>query len=243
MAGVELDRPASEEDLYLDRGRPVPPWRPILQGDVFEGIVIPGVDDHSHLMISTHACTMRGARGRLKPKLKAIPVHRSTQVVRLEDWATRFFRVFPLPQLDEDEPGQFYAARLDEVGMVATDMLAFDRRVACLSEQGLWLFQQRLVVADTRTCLSLHTLEEAATEVLEEAELLERWNEQLAHRRVQSGETLHEALAAETEAFEDLLGPPRDNTIRARLHDAITRPSARRDVLAEIDRRCEAAGA
>jgi hypothetical protein len=239
---LQLDRPASADDLYLDRGQPVEPWRPIFQGDVFQDVPLPGVEDFSHVLVSTHACTMRGAGGALKPKLKAIPVAPTQRQIRLEEWPRRHLRVLPLQGLDEDHPEQLYLARLDEVGMVASDDLDLDQRVACLSEQGLWLFQQRLVACDTRTHVKLDTLEEASRLVLEEAELLERWSETLARRRVDAGEERAEALAAEAEEFDAFLGPQRSDTLRARLNDPVTRPAARREVLAEIARRRDALG-
>jgi hypothetical protein len=242
VPGLQLDRPASADELYLDRGQPVEPWRPIMQGDVFQDVPLPGVEDFSHVLVSTHACTMRGARGALKPKLKAIPVVPTQQQIRLEEWPTRHFRVFPLHRLDENDPAQLYLARLDEVGMVASDDLDLDLRVACLSEQGLWLFQQRLVACDTRTRVKLDTLEDASRQVLEEAELLERWSETLTRRRVEAGEERAEALAAEAEEFDTFLGPSRSDSIRARLNDPVTRPAARREVLAEIARRRDALG-
>jgi len=234
---LALDRPATEDDLYLDRGQPVEPWRPILQGDVFEGVRLPGVDDHTHLIVSTHACTMRGRGGALKPKLKAIPVVASSQSIDLEDWVSGHFRRFPLHRLSEAEPDRLYVARLDEVGMVVTEELDLDRRIACLSEQGLFLFQQRLVFCDTRTHVKLDTLAAASSGVLEEAELLERWNESLAQPRVAAGEGRAAALRAEAEAFDAFLGPPSGNTLRARLNDPVTRPAARREVFGEIARR------
>ncbi len=65
---AELESPESAEELYRYRGRDVVLARPIFQGDVFEHVEIPGLDDGPGLaMVMTHPCTMRGKGGLLRP--------------------------------------------------------------------------------------------------------------------------------------------------------------------------------
>lgn len=55
-----LDQPESPSDLYQARGSEVTPHRPLMTGDVFEGVAIPGVDDGAGLgMLLAHPCSMR----------------------------------------------------------------------------------------------------------------------------------------------------------------------------------------
>ena len=98
-----LDRPQDAESVYIERGEPVPPWRPVMQGDVFAGITIPNAREHGAVLLVTHPCTMRGAAGALKPILQAAPVV-SYQDVPLDGWRSGHFRVLPLPELRNDQP-------------------------------------------------------------------------------------------------------------------------------------------
>src|SRR4051812_2831930 len=197
-----LDRPAESGDLYIDRGTPVPPWRPVMQGDVFEGITVPNADPHDAFLIPTHPCTRRGGGEPLTPVLQAAPVV-DYRPAPLEHWTNRHYRVFPLPDLT---PGRPKAARLGEAGLICTTRLDLNRPVAILSEDGILLFQQRFVFCLTRAKISLARLDEASRHVLDEAELLEDWNEALARTRVTGGEPLEEALSGEAEEFDAFLG-------------------------------------
>lgn len=59
----DLDKPETDDDLYLARGEEVPPARPLMTGDVFAGITIPGVSDEPAAgMAVTHPCSMRERR-------------------------------------------------------------------------------------------------------------------------------------------------------------------------------------
>lgn len=226
-----LDRPESADDLYLDRGDPTEPWRPIMQGDVFTGVVIPHARDHEAIQITTHPCTMRGAQGRLKPVLQAAPVV-NYQQVPLENWRTGHLRVLPLPDLQGADSAP-RAALFDQVGLFLTDELDLDRRLACLSDEGILLLQQRFVCCLTRVNLKLSTLDVASRHVLEEAELLEEWNETLARPRVGDGEDLASVLEDEAAEFDALLSAG-DPQLRLGLLDPATRAQVRRAVRQEI---------
>jgi hypothetical protein len=51
---LSLDRPASADELYLARGDEVEPYRPVLTGDVFSGVSIPGVPHDDLGMVISH---------------------------------------------------------------------------------------------------------------------------------------------------------------------------------------------
>lgn len=151
---VELDSPGSAEDLYLDRGAPVEPWRPIMTGDVFAGVQIPGCDEHELVMILAHPCSLR--RGvKLVDRVQALPVVPHPDI-SLDAWKGHY-RVLPLPEL-KGEGTDAYAARLSEFGMVASSELELDKRLSCLAELGIVLLQQRFFHNQSRVKVARDTL-------------------------------------------------------------------------------------
>ena len=231
-----LTRPGSIDEIYLERGD-VSPHRPVLQGDVFKGIVIPGVGlEHDLIAVAMHPCTMR--RGpHLVDRVKAHPVT-AHENVDLERWGDSYFRVYPLPELRD---GQNCAVRFDEVGMIPALELRRERRVATLSDRGILLFQQRQVFADTRAVISIETLGLASAAVLAEAELLEEWNEHLVTDS--ENDELEAALRHQAVEFDTYLGATTEKTtLREMLRDEHSRSAVRKAVRAEVRRRVAAAG-
>jgi len=223
-----LTIPGSVEELYIARDGETT-CRPQLQGDVFSGITIPGVGlPHDYAMIASHPCTMR--RGpRLVERVKMIPVT-TYQDVQLDRWTDSHFRVCPLPEL---VGGQNFAARFDEIGMVASAELALDKRVAVLSKHGILLLQQRLIFCDTRVAVKIPTLQKASAAVFAEAELLEEWNEAFADDL-----TDVDALEREAVEFDEFLKTDQSgSTLRAMLTDEHRRSSVRKAVREEIKMR------
>lgn len=235
---MRLDRPASIDHLYLDRGDPADPWRPIMSGDVFSGVEIPGVDEHELVLLISHPCSMRRGPD-LIPRLQALPVVTHAGI-SLEQWETGFFRVFPLPDLVADDGNRHYAARLTEFGMVASDALDLDCRVACLSESGVVLLLQRFFHCMARVHLLATTLSEHAAPALEEASLLEEWNETVCCPRVDAGADRGAVLREEAAEFDTVLsaaGP--GEALRAGLEDPAQRPAVRRRVRAAMKARLD----
>src|ERR1035437_5599698 len=116
---LELERPDAAEDLYLARRGEVDFSRPIIQGDIFEGVTIGGVEaDYKYAMVIQHPCSMRlGAT--VKPRLQMHPVIEYVKV-SLSHWATKHLRVFPLPEMDPTHPDGHTAVSFEEIGMVAS---------------------------------------------------------------------------------------------------------------------------
>jgi hypothetical protein len=232
---LSLDRPASPDELYLARGDEVEPFRPILTGDVFSGITIPGVLGHDLAMVISHPCNMR-VGDRLRERIQMLPIV-GYQEVPLEDWTTGgHARVFSLPESQLlDGP---CAARFDETGMIASVELTPERRRMCLSERGILLLLQRLVYSLCRADISGQLFDKAVGHVLAEAELLQEWNETLIPARTESGEALVPALATEAAAFDEYMKTEASGaTLRNQLRDPYQRAAVRRAVRAEIARR------
>jgi hypothetical protein len=213
----ELDAPRENAELYEARGDEVDDLRPICQGDVFEGLCLPGFeqDDHSLVLLAQHPCSLRKGAS-LRPRVQAVPV-RAYQHIVPSAWASRHLRVFPLPDLDGS---RHLAADLSEAGVLKSEQLDSARRVFTLSQRGILLLQQRIVWTAAHTIVGLDTFEEFNAQALAEIELLEFWNEQLCSE--QTGPERGAALLATAEEFE--------RYIRAEgLQDALARPSSRAD--------------
>jgi hypothetical protein len=81
----------------------------------------------------------------------------------------------PLPDLIET--GVLCVADFEEIGRTSAEGLAAGTRIACLSDYGVNVLQQRLVWYMTRLEVPTHTFHDAFAHTLEEADLLEDWND------------------------------------------------------------------
>jgi len=221
-----LGAPASVDSLYLARGADVEPLRPILQGDVFCDVDIPGVDpsEGNLAMVVGHACSIR-AGAHLRSHLLLARV-RSTPYLPLDRWSDGHFREMPLPELLG--AGSHFAALFDECGRVPSNELIPDRRLACLDRQGIVLLQQRIAFHHTRVEVGLGRLHEVSAGVLEEVDLLEDWLIEF----VPNGEPARQALVnTEEEAFDLVLRAERDGQeLRKLLDEPSSRATVRRAV-------------
>lgn len=158
------------DDLYEERNG-VSYARPILQGDVFEGIAVPGLgDERLTVQVVMHPCSMRrGAE--LVERVQVAPVE---SYQRVTNW-NGHTRVMPLPDLYKD--GKHYAAKFGDTTAVAASSLTLHRRLASLTQQGILVLQQRIVKDHARLDLPLTLFREQSAPVLAEAEMQESWIE------------------------------------------------------------------
>lgn len=224
---AELESPAAADELYLYRGDEVPRTRPMFQGDVFDEVTIPGLDDGPGLaMIITHACTMREGPS-LRARLVVARVLPSPNAIALP-WKGNF-RAMPLPALIPDAAPGHWALNFEDLGAVPSDELDLTKRVACLDDRGLVLLQQRHAHHLTRYVVETEVLYEQSANVLAEAELLEAW---LGAALDDIGEEYDERAALQATEFDAFVGPLRND-----LKDPSRRASVRRNVHQEIRRR------
>jgi hypothetical protein len=157
MAGDEWFPPQP----YLEhRDQPVArPARPVCQGDVFIGLpVVRGirwkrgqwkaslaVKDEALSMLIAHPCSARSNETHnLKDDISLAPI-----VPRAKNWGPPWrghYEIFPLPDLYQ---GADYMADLSKAFPVVPEYLT-DRRIACLSEDGLAALLDRLARNATR---------------------------------------------------------------------------------------------
>lgn len=191
-----LEAPRAASELYLARGDEVPPYRPVMTGDVFADVDIPGVedtegDDEKLAMVVAHPCTMRDGR-KLKPRLSVVRVI-TYKVITLSEWPRRHIHLLPVPDLagssdeDEDEDGSskaaepttHHAAIFELRGRVETSSLDLAKRRACLTEEGVAYLHQRMCHSDTRHPPLVRELMAAFAGVFAEIEEWQEWNETL----------------------------------------------------------------
>lgn len=213
MDSIEAD------DLYEERGT-VSFSRPILQGDIFEDVVLPGFGDEPRcVQIVTHPCSMR--RGTvINERIQVAPVEPHQKVA---DW-NGFGRVMPLPDLCQD--GRWHATRFVDLTAVAAVELTLQRRIASLSHRGIHVLQQRLVWHNTRLTLPLASFREQSAPVLAEAEMQELWIDAVIGETDQTAQAV-EAAATEFQAWLSEHDNKRRQDLNAEANHARLRREAR----------------
>jgi hypothetical protein len=226
----ELDRPISSDDLYLARGSDVDASRPIITGDVFEGLRVPGSEDDGALaMVMAHPCSMReGAH--LKSHVQ-MAVVRNGAPIQLDRWDGNY-GVMPLPELQR--LGDLRPRAVFELaGRVSTAELLHHRRIACLSTKGILLLMQRMAFSMTRVAVSLDVLLGSIDFVLEEVDLLEEW---VLERLDPTADNIESALREEERQFDLVMSAEiHGRSLRLHLRDPASRTRVRRSVRAALD--------
>ena len=166
---MSLESYGSIEKLYLARGDEVNPLRPLLTGDVVEGVDIPGVQDGARAVVIAHPCQMR--KGAVLSPVVLCALVRPQSPVDEPKWAEGFYDRMPLPDLIRD--GACYVGDFSAIGLVSGDQLEGGQRLACLQHFGVNLLQQRLVNHLTRLEIETERFDDACAATLEEADLLE----------------------------------------------------------------------
>lgn len=205
--------------LYDERGS-ISRTRPLLQGDIFEDIVLPGFGDvPMKVQIVAHPCAMRiGAA--VTPRITVAPVEPHSQITG-SAW-DRSPRVMPLAELVD---GNHFATKFVDVTACPADLLIRDRRIATLSNQGIYVLQQRLIMHYTRTDMELEILRSQSAPVLTEAQLLWDWLECV----LTEAETAdNELIDAESCVFEAWMRDG-DPSPQARLRTEIAHTDVRRE--------------
>jgi hypothetical protein len=225
MDSIEAD------DLFEERGA-VSFSRPILQGDIFEGVVLPGFGaEPRRVQIVTHPCSMR--RGLvINERIQVAPVD---EYQKVSDW-NGHGRIMPLPGLLND--WKWHGAKFVDLTAVAAAELTLERRIASLSHPGIHVLQQRLVWHNTRLTLGLANFREQSAPVLAEAEMQELWIDTV----LDEGARTAEAVETAGVGFQSWLGED-DDKRRLELELEANHARLRRETrTAAVQRRAEAPG-
>lgn len=208
--------------LYDERG--TVSWaRPLLQGDVFDGVVLPGFDDQPmKVQIISHPCAMRRGAD-LTPRITVAPVTPYSRVTG-ERWDGHL-RVMPLPELVE---GEHFATMFVDVTAAPATRLTRAQRIATLSHQGIYILQQRLIKHYTRVEMPLELLRRESAAVLTEGILQWDWLETVLADEELSDES---AIDSEGKTFDAWLSegdPPRRDLLRDEIHHSDLRRQTQR---------------
>jgi len=176
--------------LYDERGD-VSRSRPILQGDVFRDVDLPGFEDGPKVVqIVTHPCSMRKGTA-LVERITVAPVE-PYQLITGDQWDGHL-RVMPLADLVE---GRNYATKFVDVTAAPAGLLSNERRIATLTHRGIYVLQQRLIKHYTRLEVPIQVLRRESAPVLEEAEQQRDWIETVLDEDELTDESVSEAARA-----------------------------------------------
>lgn len=212
-----------DPDALYDERTDVSRARPILQGDVFDGVILPGFSEEPmKVQIVAHPCAMRTGAN-LAPRITVAPVE-TYQEVTGQGWNGNL-RVMPLAQLTSF--GNF-ATKFADVTACPVELLIREQRIATLSHRGIYILQQRLVKHYTRLEMPLELMRRESAPVLTEAEIQWHWLEEVLNEAELADD---DAIAVETLAFEKWVregDPSRQQRLREEVHHTDIRREAQR---------------
>lgn len=225
-----LSCPNSVEDLYREWGERPPVTRPLMQGDVFMGVTLPGYEPQpEYVQVVMHPCNMRKGAGLLRDRIIVVPVRPAPQKINKKVWNS-FGKIFPLPQLD-GEGSADWAAELMEPVAASSANLMLNRRIATLSDDGIYLLQQRMIFFSTRLLATLDDLGEVNAGILTEMELQEEWCE--AGLRNVPQDQLLSSLDAYIQDFQNWMNegdPKRRSRLDTRREHSALRKETRKEI-------------
>lgn len=199
MSQDALECPDAAEHLYLATSpEEVPIARPLMTGDIFTDMAVPGLDGTGLAIVLTHPCSMRVDGVNLAPRLLMARVIPSNPIP-LQAWRNGHFKVMPLPDL----LGAHHSGLFDEIGLVESPSLLENVRTACMTPHGVHLLQQRFIWHLTRFLAPTHRLAEATGAVFVEADLQEEWVEaSVSHGDAprEAAESFHEWIRSPDQA-------------------------------------------
>lgn len=233
------ETPPSEDDLYEARGV-VPLARPIMQGDIFQNVGIPGIEDPQVLaaMIIQHPCSMR-AGARLRPRLTVAAI-RTRQSIKSEDWQGYGYAML-LPNLFGD--GRDFMADFRDVGAVPSSLLDRSLRIAAITNYGIHILQQRQIYYLTRLDVDIKTLAETFDAIATELELQYEWVEAALGAGVEdvAPDGAVDVIESAERQFADFLDE-NDRALRNGLQQVASRADVRRRIRREIVKRFDDGG-
>ena len=162
--------------LYRARGEEINAARPILTGDVFADMELPGSTGKIKkrcVIVLQHPCSMREDGTSLRWQLLVAKVKKRS-ILEESAWRGNY-ALMPLPDLFPHAEGKErnYAATFNNLYTVAPSTLV--NRVACLDPLGLNLLLQRWVHDNSRVIVPTSSFQEQSASYYEEADLMEEW--------------------------------------------------------------------
>src|SRR6266478_4337160 len=197
-----------------------------MQGDVFRNVEIPGIERGLGLaVVLTHPCSMRTRAGALRPKLLLGRVI-DHQVVPSQKWPDGWYRLLPLPDLRS--ANESLALDFEQIGTVSSAGLVISDRLACLTDYGATVLQQRFLHHLSRVVVAVDVLHAQAAPNFEETDLLYEWLHALV-----ADPAAEDVVANQTTEFNNFLDA-NDEELRRLLRDVVSRSTVRKRVRDEI---------
>lgn len=223
-----MERPQDPRDLYHACGDDIVAARPVLTGDVYEGVIVTETDGSKReitAMVFEHPCSLRVDGVNLAPRLNVGEV----TPVEGAQWNGAFNRMFLPPPFPQANNGvKACAAFFNQAYYVSPERLQAGTRIVCLSPYGINLFLQRWVKHSSRLTVETSKFQEANESPYEEADLIEEW----CLEREEDGVKIPEAMA---ECMDWLRQTLQDGRRRQNLlGDPQTRSTVRRDARARL---------
>lgn len=232
MSGTNIDA----DLLYYSRGEDNSSYRPVLTGDVYENLLLPGstgTERNRTVIILQHPCSMRTNGVDLVWHILAAEVTKHKPLTP-QEWAGGNFRLMPLPDLYPEVTSgkRDQAANFVNLYTLTPTQLESATRVASLSEFGINLLLQRWVHYSARVIVPTFQFQEATAGFCMEADLLEEWCEALSDG--DSPQAIHEAG---TECMTWLREDRGGYTYQGMPQDSQTRSAVRRAMRKEMKQR------
>lgn len=169
---MDLETFEDPSELYLALRDEVNSDRPLFTGDVFADVPALGFGEPAGVVIVAHPCTFRQGAS-LRDSVLVCPVERPGQSIGRRMWQRGHFDWTPLPNVEGD--GLLSVGNLEQMTRSQVPDLMNSRRLACMSEFGINLLQQRLTFHLTRTVIPTTKFDEAFSQYFEEVDSLEEW--------------------------------------------------------------------
>jgi hypothetical protein len=227
--GSELESPtAGPDSLYRARGDEVSPNRPIFTGDVFVGTEVHALGEikTKDVIVLQHPCSLRTNGVDLQPRLLVAELRRHKII---EDWTSHISKM-PLPEvlITVTSGRRHQAAFFDDLYFVAPEQLWPERRVACLTPEGVNLLLQRWVFHNSRVVAETWKIQKVTGGPYDEADLTEEWVDE----RTLVGINVHDAML---EALDWLRATSANGETRQRmLEDPQKRSPVRQEMRAHL---------
>ena len=130
MSKEELECPASASDLYLAASPDeVEATRPFMTGDVFSGVLVPGLESSGLAVVLTHPCSMRVDGVELAKRLHMAPVAVFKEAELEEEWMVNAARKGADP-IEATRAFHDWIRSSDESGVTRQDQLKEPQRRA-----------------------------------------------------------------------------------------------------------------
>ena len=229
------------DTLYRARCDEVTPFRPILTGDVFAQVDLPGSTGKIKprtVIVMQHPCSMRANGVDLARYVLVAEVTKYTRILLESEWNSGFYNFMPLPVLrpKSDETNDNCTVCFDNLHSVESSML--QTRIAILSTFGINLLLQRWVHYCSRVIVPTYQFQEATGSFYEEADLIEEWCEESIQ------DVNSDAIYKATQDCVTWLRANREGqTYQNMLKDPQTRSYVRKKMREETERRLRGADA